>query len=138
MLIKLIRTTGFALFFLMPGWACAQINEPADQLERARLLREMVEARPDRQPTADVPNLAGARIDAASLPAADGLRRQQFEDRQWRKLLGDQQTQIHAPATQPIPQTQWRAQTLERERRAEDLSADILRRSRDFLSNSQR
>jgi hypothetical protein len=110
--------------------APARADESADQIERALLLRQMLEGRPAVQPDQAVPGIPGAQINPQPGPAAaDGVRRQQFEDSQWRKLLGTQQMQSNAPTTQSIPQAQWRAQAFDRERAAEALSADILRRS---------
>ncbi len=116
----------------------ARADEAADQLERARLLRELLETRPGPRSALDVPVLPGARIESERARLPDGVRRQGFEDSQWRNLLGAQQAQIYAPSTQAIPESQWRSQTFDRDRRAEDLSADILRRSREFLSGGQR
>jgi hypothetical protein len=111
----------------------AKANESADQLERARLLRDLLESRPASRSDDAGANIPGAQILAVPVPAApDGLRQQQFEDSQWRKLLGSQQTQANSPATQSIPQTQWRSQGFERDRAADALSADILRRSQDW------
>ncbi|HEX7952726.1 MAG TPA: hypothetical protein VF523_06610 [Burkholderiales bacterium] len=122
-----------SLMLLLLRAVPAQADTAAEQLERARLLRELLETRPDQQ-AAETPSLAGARIDAAPIAATERARRQQFEDAQWRALLGNQQAKIYAPASQAIPESQWRSQTFDRERRAQDLSADILRRSREYLS----
>ena len=126
------------LILLMSVYPCAWADEAADQLERARLLRDLAETRPDLQPDPGVARLPGASIEAERAPSRDTVRRQQFEDSQWRQLLGNQQMQIHTPPTQEIPQSQWRSQTFERDRAAEELSADILRRNREYLSNSHR
>jgi hypothetical protein len=109
--------------------APANADEAADQRERAQLLRELLESRL-ATPSAGA-NIPGAQISPVPAPPSDGLRQQQFEDSQWRKLLGGQRMQANAPATQSIPQTQWRSQMFERDRAAEALSADILRRSQD-------
>ena len=111
----------------------AMADESADQLERAQLLRELLESRPAPRANEGGASIPGAKINPMTVPAApDGLRQQQFEDSQWRKLLGSQQMQSNAPATQSIPQTQWRSQVFDRDRAAEALSADILRRSQDW------
>ena len=108
-------------------------DEPADQIERAQLLRDLQDSRPAIV-FPDATNLPGARIDSGPIRIYDGVRRQQLEDSQWRSLLGSQQSQINAPASQSIPQGQWRSQTLERDRQAQDLSADILQRSRQWTN----
>ena len=123
---KIISASGFALLAAASGaWADAS----ADQIEQALLLRELSETRPSPE---SAQNLPGARIDAEP-----GQHRQQFEDSQWRKLLGAQQAQRFAPAEQANARSQWRSQTFERERSAQDLSADILRRSQQYLSNGR-
>jgi len=134
----LTHTLLVALSLLVAVSTCARGDEPADQLERARLLRELLETRPSPQAKADASSLPGARIEVDSARMGETGQRQQFEDSQWRKLLGNQQMQKFGPSSQAIPESQWRSQTFDRERRAEDLSADILRRSQDALSNSRR
>lgn len=131
-------TQGIGLLLLISVCTGAWADEPADQLERARLLREFLETRPTLEPGLAAPSLPGARIEPDPARAKEAGRRQQFEDSQWRKLLGSQQMQIFAPSTQAIPESQWRSQTFDRDRRAEDLSADILRRSHEAVSNSRR
>lgn len=122
----IISASGFALLAAASGaWADAS----ADQIEQALLLRELLETRPSPE---SAQNLPGARIDAEP-----GQHRQQFEDSQWRKLLGAQQAQLFAPAEQANARSQWRSQTFERERSAQDLSADILRRSQQYISNGR-
>jgi hypothetical protein len=115
--------------------APARADESADQIERALLLQKLLESRPPAQPDHAAPGIPGAQINPQPGPAAaEGVRRQQFEDSQWRKLLGSQQMQLNAPATQSVPQAQWRAQAFERDRAAEALSADILRRSQGWTN----
>ena len=109
-------------------------NDAMDQLERAALLREFLEVRPLPEQGSSLPGASLGTERAAH--AAPGVR--QFEESQWRRLLGNQQTQIHAPENHGIPAGQWRLQDFDRERRAQDLSADILRRSQEALSNSHR
>ncbi len=106
-------------------------DEPADQIERAQLLRDLLESRP----STDGPALRGPRIESVRPPVpAEALHRQQLEEAQWRSLIGSQQVQINAPASQSISQGQWRGQILDRERQAQDLSADILRRSQEWTN----
>lgn len=112
------------------GFSLAQAEETADQIERAQLMREL-EQRDATPSSVVVKSLPGASVPmAAPSNGTDSLRRQQFADTQWRQLLGTQQLQINAPPSQAIPQSQWRAQAYQRESQAEELSADILRRSR--------
>ena len=114
----------------LAGLPIVLAEETADQLERAQLLREL-DQRDATSPSVVVRSLPGASVPTtAPATTIDSLRRQQFADTQWRQLLGSQQMQANAPPSLTIPQTQWRAQMYQRESQAEELSADILRRSR--------
>lgn len=125
-----------ALFGGLPVWA----DESADQLERARLLREFQEApsRASSSEAAKAPSLPAANIEMERLRATESLRTQQLQNSQWRKLIGDQQMQLHQPSTGKASASQWRAQIFERDRQAEDLSADILRRDLEYRSTGRR
>ena len=135
-LIPCLIATGLGLLVTV-AWADAKADVLADQIERAQLLRELLETRPPSQGEPEASVLPGASIGIGGDPARAraASRRQQLEESQWRKLLGSQQMQNPAPSSQPIPETQWRSQVFERERRGEDLSTDILRQSRDYLLN---
>jgi hypothetical protein len=125
-----------ALFGGLPVLA----DEPADQLERARLLREFQEA-PSPASSSDAaktPSLPAAAIEMESLRATESIRTRQLEESQWRKLIGDQQMQLHQPTTGKASESQWRAQTFERDRQAQDLSTDILRRDLEYRSGARR
>src|SRR5258708_13649719 len=111
-------------------------DEPADQLERARVLREFQET--PTPAASKAPSLPAARLEMYSSPATESLRVLQFQDSQWRKLLGDQQMQLHQPSAGIASESQWRAQSFDRERQAEDLSADILRRDLEYRSGNRR
>ncbi len=130
--LRLRNGAGLLVAFLgcLPAWA----DEAADQLERARVLREVQEA-PSRMPVSEVSNqpvLPAAALDRERLHAAESFRMRQIEDAQWRNLIGAQQMQLHQPSNGAGPESQWRAQTFERERQAQDLSADILRRDLEY------
>jgi hypothetical protein len=121
---------GAVICFCLAGFSAAQADETADQIERAQLLREL-DQRAVTSPQVVVKSLPGASVTTTAPGiSTDSLRRQQFADTQWRQLVGSQQMQINAPPSQVIPQTQWRAQVYQRDAQAEELSADILRRSR--------
>jgi hypothetical protein len=103
--------------------AVPAIADPvADQIERANLLRELSELKPS----------PGHGLPAAAIELHP-TRAEQFAESQWRNLLGSQQSQANSPQAQGSPESQWRGQSYDRERRAEELSADILQRSRDYL-----
>ena len=110
----------------------ASADEPVDQLERARLVREQQETQlTATSGSVTVPSLPGATLQTTRR-ATEGVQWQQLNDSQWRKLLSEQQMQVHQlPTGQPLAgggaESQWRAQTFDREHQAQDLSADILR-----------
>ncbi len=121
---------GVLICLCLAGFSVAQADETADQIERAQLLRDL-DQRAVISPQVVVKSLPGASVTITSpVTSTDSLRRQQFADTQWRQLVGSQQMQFNAPPSQAIPQTQWRTQAYQRESQAEELSADILRRSR--------
>jgi hypothetical protein len=121
---------GILISLCLGVFSVARADETADQIERAQLLKEL-DQRAVNTPQVVVKSLPGASVTITSpATSADSLRRQQFADSQWRQLVGSQQMQANAPPSQAIPQTQWRAQVYQRESQAEELSADILRRSR--------
>jgi hypothetical protein len=125
-----------ALLWALPAWA----DEAADQLERAGLLREFQEAssRASAPDAAKAPSLPAATIEMRRLGATESLRTRQLEESQWRKLIGDQQMQLHQPSTGAASESRWRAQMFERDRQAQDLSADILRRDLEYRSGARR
>ena len=127
------RTTAL---LLVAGVCGAKADVPADQIERAQLLRELLETRPHSRAESEGSVLPGASLGTDS--ARDASRRQQLEESQWRSLLGSQQMQNPVPSSQPAPETTWRSQVYERERAAEHLSTDILRQSREYLLNGHR
>ena len=133
-----MKVSEFILLNALPALSpLAGANDAMDQLERAALLREFLEVRPVPKEGSGGASLPGASLGMErAAPSAPSAR--QFEESQWRRLLGNQQTQIHAPENHGIPAGQWRQQDFDRERRAQDLSADILRRSQEALSNSHR
>jgi hypothetical protein len=124
------------VFFLLAAVACAgaRADAPADQIERAQLLRDLLETQPPAQADSDASILPGANIEMDSARAREASRRQQLGESQWRSLLGSQQMHHAVPPAQPLPETQWRSQAFERERRSENLSNDILRQSREYLN----
>lgn len=122
-----------ALFFDgMP----ASADEPVNQLERARLVREQQEAQPPATTgSVSVPSLPWATLQTTRR-STEGLQWQQLNDSQWRKLLSEQQMQVHQlPTGQPLSgggaESLRRAQTFDREHQAQVLSADILRRDQE-------
>jgi hypothetical protein len=136
--MQLRLRNGVCLLAALLGGLLAWADEPADQLERARLLREFQEAPSPASSSEATPSLPAATIEMERLRATESLRTRQLEESQWRKLIGDQQMQLHQPSTGKASESQWRAQTFERDRQAQDLSADILRRDLEYRAGSRR
>jgi hypothetical protein len=104
-------------------------DEPADQVERAKLLRELLERPLPPQPSVDAGarELPAARIDIDALQARERLQIQQSGDSAWRQLLSEQQLGRNRASLTGIPSTSApRALSFEREQRAQDLSMRIL------------
>ena len=126
------------LFIAACGCLPARADEPADQLERARLLRELEEMpSPGAAVTINAASLPPAATDASRLRATENLRSQQFKDSQWRKMIGEQQMQLQQPSVNASA-SQWRSQIFDRDRQAQELSTDILRRDQEYRSGLRR
>lgn len=111
---------------------------PADQLERARLLREFQET---PSPAASSESANKSSLPAAErqrLHATERFRTRLFDDVQWRKLIGDQQMQLHRSSPGAASESQWRRQTFERDRQAQDLSAQIFRSDLESRTGTRR
>ncbi len=119
------------------SWTCAWADAAAEQRERALLWRQFLEAEAGA-PRAPVVSLPGASLPAQTGQSFAAARRRMLEETQWRSLLSRQQMQRFAPETQAGAQSSWNGQILDRERKADALSADILQRSRSYLSNAPR
>ncbi|MBC8007469.1 MAG: hypothetical protein H7X76_05410 [Prolixibacteraceae bacterium] len=123
-----------ALFSGLPTWA----DVPADQLERARLLREFQAPSPAASSEAANKSLPAAALKTQRLQATERFRARQFEDAQWRKLIGDQQMHAHRSSPGAAAESQWRGQTFERDRQAQNLSAQILRGDLEYRTAIRR
>ena len=102
---------------------------PVDQIERARLLRQMEQREgPAYLETRDARELPGARIDIEALGAREQLQARQREDRLWRQTLGEQQAGKVRQEMSGIPSIgpAVRAMGAERGQRMQDLSDRIL------------
>jgi len=136
--------TVFSLALCIASAALADV--PADQAERARLLRELLEdaspARATGRPAAELP---GAKLDAAKVQAQiqanrEQLQMQQFQDGEWRRLLGEQQAGRIRQEMTGIPSSSApaRAMGFERDQRMRDLSMRIQQQDLQFRLNGQR
>ena len=112
----------------------------ADQAERAKLLRKLLEdAAPAAQETAPRA-LPGAKIDAAVQANRENLQIQQFQDGQWRRLLGEQQAgKLNQQVTgTPASGAPARAMGFERDQRMRDLSMRMQQQDLQIRLNNLR
>lgn len=113
---------------------------PADQAERAKLLRELLETTPPGVSRAPPRELPGAKLDADVLANREKLQMQQFQDGQWRRLLGEQQAGRIRQEMTGIPSAgvTGRAMGFERDQRMRDLSMRIQQQDLQYRLNGQR
>lgn len=132
----------FVLFILLSLLAAtARADVPADQIERARLLREL-----DEQHSAVVAplpasgsELPAARLDLETLRARQELQYRQGSDRLWRQTLGEQQAgKFHQEMTGiPSSPSTARAMGAERTQRMQELSSRILQQDLQYRLDRQ-
>jgi hypothetical protein len=130
-----------AVISLVLSLACtAHAEVPADQAERAKLLRELLETKPPGVPRVAPRDLPGAKLDADVQANREKLQMQQFQDGQWRRLLGEQQAGRIRQEMTGIPSAgvQARAMGFERDQRMRDLSMRIQQQDLQYRLNGQR
>ncbi len=113
-------------------------EETADRIERANLLRKLLEdAPPVSAGESDSGNeLPAARLENEQQSAAERLQVERFKDGQWRQLLESQRASAHRQETAPpLPRS---ALAFEREQRARDLSIEIQRQDLQYRQNNRR
>lgn len=117
-----------------------QADVPADQAERAKLLRELLEDAPPASPRPAPAVLPGAQLDADVQANRETLQMQQFQDGGWRRLLGEQQAgRLRQEMTgMPSAGAPARAMGFERDQRMRDLSMRIQRQDLQIRLNNQR
>ncbi len=113
---------------------------PADQVERAKLLRELLEDAPPASASPVPRELPGAKLDAEVWANREKLQMQQFQDTGWRRLLGEQQAGGLRREMTGIPSAvaPARAMGFERDQRMRDLSMRIRQQDLQIRLNSQR
>ena len=133
--VKFLAVLSLALMFAHSVHA----DVPADQVERARLLRELLEDAPPAQRPAPA-ELPGAKLDAGVLADREKLQMQQFQDSGWRRLLGEQQAGRLRQEMTGIPSAgvAARAMGFERDQRMRDLSMRIRQQDLQIRLNSPR
>jgi len=113
-------------------------HEAADHIERANLLRKLLEDAPpvsagESDPRAELP---AARLEMEQQTAAERLQVERFRDGQWRRLLESQRASAHRQ--EPAPPLPRSALAFEREQRARDLSIEIQRQDLEYRQNNRR
>lgn len=134
--VKLLSVLLLASMLVPPIYA----EVPADQVERARLLRELLEDAPPVPPKPAASELPGAKLDADVQANREKLQMQQFGDSQWRRMLGEQQAGKIRQEMTGIPSVSApaRAMGFERDQRMRDLSMRIQQQDQQIRFNNQR
>ena len=120
--------------------ANVRADVPADQVERARLLRELDEQRATATAASPSPavELPAARLDVQTLRARQELQYRTGRDQLWRQTLGDQQTGKLREQVTGLPSTAAaRAMGAERTLRMQDLSSRILQQDLQYRRERQ-
>lgn len=134
--VKLLSFLFLASILVAPAYA----DVPADQAERARLLRELLEDAPPVSAKSEASDLPAARLDADVQANREKLQIQQFGDTQWRRMLGEQQAGKIRQEMTGIPSTgaPARAMGFERDQRMRDLSMRMQQQDQQIRSNNRR
>lgn len=134
--VKLLSVLLLASILVPPVYA----DVPADQAERARLLRELLEDAPPASPKPAASELPGAKLDVDVQANREKLQMQQFDDSQWRRMLGEQQSGKIRQEMTGIPSVSApaRAMGFERDQRMRDLSMRIQQQDQQIRFNNQR
>lgn len=133
-----MRLSPIPLLFLAIVAGAVAADEAGDRLERANLLRKMIEDGPavragEPDSRADLP---AARLEMDQQTAAERQQLERFQDGQWRQLLESQRANANRP--DPVPQLPRAGLTFEREQRARDLAIQIQRQDLEFRQNNRR
>ena len=115
-------------------------DDSADHIERANLLRKLLEDVPpvrvgEPNPRAELP---AARLEREQHNAVEQLRIEQFQDAQWRQLLESQRSSAHRQEPVSSPASPGSALSFEREQRARDLQIQIQRQDLQYRQNNRR
>ncbi|MEK6209747.1 MAG: hypothetical protein AABM64_05115 [Pseudomonadota bacterium] len=113
-------------------------DEAANHIERANLLRKLLEdAPPVSAGESDLrAELPAARLEMEQQTAAERVQVERFQDVQWRQLLESQRASAHRQEqAPPLPRS---VLAFEREQRARDLSIQIQRQDLEYRQNNRR
>jgi hypothetical protein len=133
-----MRLSPITLLLLAVAAGPVAANEAADHIERANLLRKLLEDAPPvsadkSDPRAELP---AARLETEQQSAAERLQVERFKDRQWRQLLESQRASAHRQ--EPAPPLPRSALAFERAQRARDLSIEIQRQDLEYRQDNRR
>jgi len=133
-----VKLAPIALLLLAVAAGPVPADEAADRIDRANLLRKLLEDRPPVRAAAPDSHaeLPAARLELEQQDAAERLQVERFQDGQWRQLLESQRA--NANRSDPVPQLPGAGLAFEREQRARDLAIQIQRQDLEFRQNSRR
>ena len=134
----MMRLSPILLALLAIAAGPVSADEAADRIERANLLRKLLE---DGPPVRTGASVAGAELPAAKIEVqqqidAERLQMERFQDGQWRQLLAFQRANAHRP--DPTPMQPKSLLVFERERQARDLSIQIQRQDLEYRQTIRR
>jgi hypothetical protein len=133
-----VRLSPIALLLLAIVAGPVPADEAGDWMERANLLRKLLEDGPPvRAAQSDSrAELPAARLELDQQAAAERLQVERFQDGQWRRLLESQRANANRP--DPMPQLPMAGLAFEREQRARDLAIQIQRQDLESRQNNRR
>jgi hypothetical protein len=113
-------------------------DEAADRIERANLLRKMLEDGPPVRTGASdaAAELPAAKIEVQQQTDAERLQVERFQDGQWRQQLVSQRANANRP--DPTPMQAKSLLVFQRERQARDLSIQIQRQDLEYRQTNRR
>jgi hypothetical protein len=133
-----VKLSPIALLLLAVAAGPVPADEAADRIDRANILRKLLEDRPPVRAAASDSHaeLPAARLELEQQDAAERLQVERFQDGQWRQLLESQRASAHRQEAAPLLARS--ALAFEREQRGRDLSIQIQRQDLEFRQNNRR
>lgn len=133
-----MRLSLILLAFLALAAGPVPADEAADRIERANLLRKLLE---DGPPVRTGAPDAGAELPSAKIEIhlqdeAERLQVEHFKDGQWRQLLETQRANANRP--DPTPTQPRSLLVFQREQQARDVSIQIQRQDLEYRQSNRR
>jgi len=134
----MMRLSPILLALLAIAAGPVSADEAADRIERANLLRKLLEDGPPARTGAPDSNaeLPAAKIEVQQQTDSERLQVERFQDGQWRQQLASQRASAHRP--DPTPTQSRSAAVFEREQQARDLSIQIQRQDLEYRQSNRR